>query len=118
MSEIEYPEDEYPTNCYGTFYLLSSNVRDRLYQVIIVEDHCQGIIFTLALQAFIDRGRRIFKIDDVFTTGNVMIVMVLITVTRMIVMGKRIMIMVRLMMMTITRGGGVDLQCPHPRHPC
>jgi len=51
VSESEYPEEEYPTNCYGTFYLLSSNVRDRLYQ------------------AFIDRERKIFKIDDVFTTG-------------------------------------------------
>ena len=43
VSENEYAEEEYPTNCYGTFYILSSNVRDRLYQVEIAiavfQDH-------------------------------------------------------------------------------
>merc|ERR1712061_540219 len=41
----------YPTNCFGTFYVMSNRVRDRIYQ------------------AFLDRDEKIFKIDDVFVTG-------------------------------------------------
>ena len=47
VSEIEYPDNEYPTNCYGTFYILSSNVRDRLYQVdiaiVVFQDHWSNL---------------------------------------------------------------------------
>ena len=36
VSKSEYAEEEYPTNCYGTFFILSGNVRDRLYQVNLI----------------------------------------------------------------------------------
>ena len=29
----EYPEEMYPTNCHGTFYLFSAPVRNKLLQV-------------------------------------------------------------------------------------
>ena len=41
----------YPTNCFGTFFVFSDLVRDKLYQ------------------AFLDRGQKIFKLDDVYITG-------------------------------------------------
>ena len=33
VTEEEYPDDVYPTNCFGTFYVISRNIRDRLYKV-------------------------------------------------------------------------------------
>eukprot|EP00090_Calanus_glacialis_P020735 TRINITY_DN31994_c0_g1_i1.p1 TRINITY_DN31994_c0_g1~~TRINITY_DN31994_c0_g1_i1.p1 ORF type:complete len:369 (-),score=57.10 TRINITY_DN31994_c0_g1_i1:168-1181(-) len=51
VTKEEYPDDVYPTNCFGTFYVMSSSVRDRIYQ------------------AFLTRKEKIFKIDDVFVTG-------------------------------------------------
>ena len=51
MTEEEFPDSVYPTNCFGTFYLISAGVRDRLYR------------------AFTQRGEKIFRIDDVFVTG-------------------------------------------------
>ena len=32
----EYPEEMYPTNCHGTFYLFSAPVRNRLLQVFFL----------------------------------------------------------------------------------
>ena len=33
VNKEEYPDDVYPTNCFGTFYVMSSSVRDKIYQV-------------------------------------------------------------------------------------
>ena len=33
VTEDEYPDDVYPTNCFGTFYVISGDIRDRLYKV-------------------------------------------------------------------------------------
>ena len=62
----EYPEEMYPTNCHGTFYLFSANVRNKLLQVFFSFVNC---ILSPPLQAFLARKEEIFKIDDVFVTG-------------------------------------------------
>lgn len=51
VSHDEYPHEFYPMNCEGQFYLFNKEVAIRL------------------LGAFERRGRVMFKIDDVFTTG-------------------------------------------------
>merc|ERR1712223_978383 len=50
VSKEKYSGSTYPTNCFGTFYLFSSQVRDRL------------------LNAHNSLGS-VFKIDDIFITG-------------------------------------------------
>ena len=67
VTKEEYPDDVYPTNCFGTFYVMSSSVRDKIYQVQQVK--AQQIIKLFSPQAFLTRKEKIFKIDDVFVTG-------------------------------------------------
>lgn len=61
----EYPEVNYPTNCHGTFYLFSGQVRNKLLEV----QKNWTASCTSLLQAFVARKEKIFKIDDVFVTG-------------------------------------------------
>ena len=63
----EYPEEMYPTNCHGTFYLFSAPVRNKLLQVFFFS--FENCILSPPLQAFVARKEKIFKIDDVFVTG-------------------------------------------------
>ena len=51
VTKEEFSGRNYPTNCFGTFFAFSGIVRDKLHQ------------------AFIDRGQKVFKIDDVYVTG-------------------------------------------------
>ena len=67
VTEEEHPDSVYPTNCFGTFYVISSAVRDKLYKVGV----CVFSYFLVIplVKAFLDRKEKIFKIDDVFVTG-------------------------------------------------